>query len=305
MTTNTPTHRSTPVGPEFDDAVSYQDAIDHIRTGGDYREWDEQSHHEVRFALTYDAHFLVSRIDQYANYRRCEKYNIDPPTVESYTPETDRAITHDAYGWGGVIEIPIKQRGAVPLEQLTHAQDGDAVIEQHRDRLYSSITDRILTALEEGVIDVPITRSVVEEVHAEGLTPSVADESEAADSAEFETKQREIIVGHKRLHVIGVQMGTETYWQTEREAVEAYYDRCERIQEGCMTAEDFRPYITEPPEHVRQYPETVRIPTFGEPVDHDELYEELNITSRSDLTDTERKALKTAIQEKWPEEALH
>lgn len=88
-------------------------------------------------------------------------------------------------------------------------------------------------------------------------------------------------------------------------AIEAYHDRCERILNEEMIAEDFRPYINDPPEHVLRDPEGSYVYAYGDPLDFNSLSDDLNIWRVNwDLTSAERNELRKAIKEVWPEEAL-
>ena len=276
--THTPVPRSLPPRPDFDDALDLETLMPSIEAYGEYTETHEAGF-EILLELTYDAEPLVSHIDQWADYRTCEEYSIVPPNVTSYYPESDRYTTHDEHGMVAPVDIPItsRQQSSMrsPRIQVGHQR------EILRGRLYRNIAEAVLGMLEKGYYDVPITDDVATE---EGRTT--------------------VTVGHKRLHIEGIKVGADAYWRTERQAADAHYERDKRVQRGAMIAEDFAPYITDPPEHVRRYPEEEHIPTYGEPVNWDRMERELDIWSVRDVTDSEKEELLDAIHAVWPEEAL-
>lgn len=276
--THTPVPRSLPPQPDYDDALDIETLMLSIETEGEYDEIDDSDGFDVLLKLTYDAEPLVTHTDQWANYRICEEYGIAPPNVTSYYPESDRYI-HDEHGTVAPVNIPITSRQQSSMRALD-VQPGQQR-EILRGRLYRNVAEAVLGMLEDGYYDVPIWEDAVTE---EG--------------------RKTVTVGHKRLHIEGIKVGTDAYWRTERQAADAHYDRDKRIQAGEMIAEDFATYITDPPEHVRRYPEEARIATYGEPVNWDRMGRELDIWSTRDVTDSEKEELLDVIRAVWPEEAL-
>lgn len=291
--------RQLPPKPDFDDALDIETAMRAIESYGEYADMDDQSGFESRLKLRFDATPLVTHIDQWVNYRACREWGITPLEVTTQHPDQKRI--HDEHGAVAPVGVPLNAQQALTWRQI--AERGEHLKEQARERLYQNVAETILNMLEEGHYDIPITQEAQEEVPPDDpLTWPVGEDELEVDMPE--RRRKTVTVGHKRLHIAGVQLGSDIYWQTERQAVEAYYDRCERIQDEEMVARDFRPYIKDPPTHVERYPEESRIPTYGEPVDWDRMADELFIATNRDLTDEEREELSTAIRETWPDEAL-
>lgn len=297
--------RQQPPRPDFDDALTIETAIDDIEAVGEYTELDDEAQFDVTLRLAYDATLLVTHIDRRVNYRACQEHGIEPPAMASYQPDAMAEITHDEHGTAVPVDLPLQAQQTLTTRQLMRDEGLLDAREMAAERLYQNVAETLLGVLGEGHYDIPITREIEVPVPSDDTPEAIMGLEEPPGSdMEIQTRRETVTIGHKRLNVAGVEVGPEIYWQTERQAVEGYYDRCERIRDEEMIAEDFRPYIKNPPEHVTRYPEESSISYFVEPVDWDTMAEELFISSKSDLTKPEYEELIAAIKEQWPEEAL-
>lgn len=274
-----PVPRSLPPQPDLDDALDIATIMAAIETEGWCADLADAPGLGSSLKYKYNATPLVTHIDQWADYQTCEEHGIVPPNVTTHRPESDQERTHEEHGTVVPVEIPLTAERPRQIRSFEpHAGHQQSLA---TERMFRTIAETVLGMLSEGYYDVPIWQDVAT---PEGRTT--------------------VAIGHKRLHVAGVQVGSEAYWRTERQAVEAHYDRDGRIQSGSMIAEDFEPYITDPMEDVRKYPSEATIPTYGAPVDWEQMGSDLDIWSIRDVTDSEREELADAIHSVWPEEAL-
>lgn len=273
-----PTPRNPPPRPDLDDALDVETIMAVIEAEGEYTE-ETSGGFDIRLKLDYDATPLVTHVEQRADYRTCEKYGVVPPDVTSNRPESPQERTHDEHGTVVPVDIQVHSEQQCSMSGLDLPASHQRGI--HLERLERKVAEIVFSMLENEYHDVAIRQDVA-----------------------TTGGRKTVTVGHKRLHVAGIQVGSETYWRTKRQAVDAYHELDARIHNGSMIAEDFEPYITDPPEDVRESPDEARIPTYGEPVDWERMRNDLDIWSVRDVTASEREELADAIHAVWPEEAL-